>query len=70
MTCKTCGDTRWVCEDQPDRPWGSGNPNACQCGEPGMPCPDCNEPKPGERPDAILPANHTPRHDRDKGTLQ
>jgi len=30
-----------------------------------MPCPDCNESKPGERPDAILPASHTPRHDRD-----
>lgn len=27
----------WVCEEHPDRPWESGNPEDCQCGAPGMP---------------------------------
>ena len=45
MTCKNYEDTRWVCEDHPNRPWGSGRPNACRCGGAGMPCPVCNEPK-------------------------
>jgi hypothetical protein len=67
MTCKTCGDTRWVCEAHADRPWND-HPNACRCGEPGMPCPDCNEPKPGKRP--AMPAGFAPRMDRDKGPVQ
>jgi hypothetical protein len=69
MMCETCRDTRWVCEAHPDLPWND-HPTACRCGEPGMPCPDCNEPEDNERPDAILPTSHTPRHDRDKGTAQ
>jgi hypothetical protein len=67
MTCKTCADTRWVCEEHPRRPWGSGHPNACQCGGAGMPCPDCNEPKAGERP--VLPADFTPTFDSNKGPI-
>jgi hypothetical protein len=69
MTCKTCEDTRWVCQAHADRPWNN-HPNACRCGEPGTPCPDCNEPAPGERPGAGLPTGFTPRADRDKGTVQ
>ncbi len=45
MTCGTCQGVCWVCEAHPDRPWGSGHPNACKCGGTGMPCPACNEPK-------------------------
>ena len=37
MPCPACGDTGWVCEAHADRPWGDHS-NACQCGEPGMPC--------------------------------
>jgi hypothetical protein len=40
MRCPACGDTGWVCEAHADRPWGD-HPNACQYGEPGMPC-TCN----------------------------
>jgi hypothetical protein len=69
MSCGTCHDTRWVCEAHPDRPWND-HPSACRCGEPGMPCPDCNEPKPSERRDAILSTGTTPRDDADEGTLQ
>lgn len=67
MTCKTCEDTRWVCEDHPDRPWGSNHPNACRCGGAGMPCPVCNEPKAGERP--VMPTDFIAHIDRDKGSV-
>jgi hypothetical protein len=63
MTCGTCKGTRWVCEDHPDRPWGGGHPNACQCGGAGMPCPTCNDPKRGKR--TALPADFIPQRDRD-----
>jgi len=33
-----------------------------------MPCPACNDPKPGERP--VLPADFIAHVDRDKGTVQ
>jgi hypothetical protein len=67
MMCKTCHDTRWVCEEHPGRPWGSGDPNACQCGGAGIPCPACNEPKPGERP--VMPTDFISHIDRDKGPI-
>jgi hypothetical protein len=41
LPCSACGDTGWVCEAHANQPWGD-HPNACQCGEPGMPCPACN----------------------------
>jgi hypothetical protein len=66
MMCETCRDTRWVCEAHPDLPWND-HPSACRCGEPGMPCPDCNEPKPGELP--AMPPGFTPHFDIDKGTV-
>jgi hypothetical protein len=40
ISCQVCGDTGWVCEAHADRPWTG--PNACDCGEPGMPCELCN----------------------------
>jgi hypothetical protein len=43
MICGTCQGARWVCEDHPDRPWGSTHPNGCRCGGAGMPCPVCND---------------------------
>jgi hypothetical protein len=66
MICGTCQGARWVCEDHPDRPWGSTHPNGCRCGGAGMPCPVCNN-KEGERP---APADFTPRDDRDKGPIR
>ena len=51
--CKTCADQGWVCEVNPDQPWGgvySGS-EACDCpGCAGSPCPVCNRPKDGEAP--------------------
>jgi len=66
MNCGTCQGARWVCEDHPDRPWGSNHPSACRCGGAGMPCPVCNEPM-GERPE--MPAGFTSHIDRDKGPI-
>lgn len=44
--CRLCEDTRWVCEQHPDRPWSGMNltPNACPdgCIGPGEPCPLCH----------------------------
>ena len=64
MICANCQGTRWVCEAHADGPWND-HPNACRCGEPGMPCPVCNVPKEGERP--AMPQGFTPRFDVDKG---
>jgi hypothetical protein len=64
MPCSACGDTGWVCEAHADWPWND-RPNACRCGEPGLPCPTCNEPAEGERP--RMPQGFTPTIDRDKG---
>jgi hypothetical protein len=47
MKCSRCEDTRWVCENHPDRPWDKTLPNGCECGA-GAPCPDCNT---GDVPD-------------------
>jgi hypothetical protein len=58
-TCKNCGDTRWVCEAHDERPWNN-QPNACRCGEPGMSCPVCNNPR---------PAGFSAHVDRDKGPV-
>jgi hypothetical protein len=35
--CERCDDTRCVCEAHDTVPWRD-----CECGAPGMPCPDCN----------------------------
>ena len=42
-TCRQCGDTGWVCENHPNRPWGgaSDQRDACACGA-GAPCALCN----------------------------
>jgi len=58
--------SRWVCEAHADRPWND-HPNACRCGEPGMPCPVCNVPEEGERP--AMPVDFTPHYDIDKGPI-
>jgi hypothetical protein len=41
--CGRCGDTGWVCENHPDRPWRgfSNRTDACDCGA-GAPCALCN----------------------------
>jgi hypothetical protein len=49
-----------------DRPWGD-HPNACTCGEPGMPCLISHEPAEGERP-RMLRAS-MPMIDRNKGPI-
>jgi hypothetical protein len=67
MPCPNCGDTGWVCEAHAERPWDD-HPGACQCGEPGMPCPLCDEPTDRERP--RMPRGFTPTFDRDKGPIQ
>jgi hypothetical protein len=38
VKCTTCADTRWVCENHPDKPWTK---EWCECGS-GTPCPRCN----------------------------
>jgi hypothetical protein len=53
-----------VCEAYADRP-RNDDPNACRCGEPGMPCPVCNVPEEGELP--VMPRGFTPHFDVDKG---
>lgn len=44
--CRLCEDTRWVCEQHPDRPWSGMNltPSACPdgCAGPGVACPLCH----------------------------
>jgi hypothetical protein len=44
MTCFRCEDTRWVCENHPERPWEGQH--ACGCGGAGAPCPGCNKVEP------------------------
>jgi hypothetical protein len=39
LTCRSCRDTKWVCEDHPDKP-GVGM-HGCQCGAAAMPCARC-----------------------------
>jgi hypothetical protein len=62
--CHRCEDARWVCENHPNKPWGGKENN---CGGAGMPCPDCNHPKDGERP--LMSADFIPALDRDKGPV-
>jgi hypothetical protein len=38
--CARCDNCRWVCENDPDKPWLGDY--ACECGGAGMPCPVCN----------------------------
>jgi hypothetical protein len=41
--CTRCDDAYWVCEEHNNVPWERGpSLRACNCGAPGMPCPDCN----------------------------
>jgi hypothetical protein len=40
--CARCDDTLWVCEAHNDLSWDRASPRACQCGAPGMLCPECN----------------------------
>lgn len=62
IKCRRCQDTRWVCENHRDRPWGR-QPECC--GGAGAPCPDCNGGD--ERPD--MPADFIAAVDRDKGPM-
>ena len=66
VPCSACDDCHWVCEAHPDRPWKefSTRGDACDCA-PGMPCPLCNKPGEGERPD--LPPGVKVAMDDDKG---
>ena len=48
MTCARCQDTRWVCEEHPDKPMDHDS-----CKGAGMPCPACNPSSRGKVP--ILP---------------
>jgi hypothetical protein len=48
MTCGLCGDTGWVCENHPGKPWDGDQ--ACGCGAAGMPCVRCNPSDRGRRP--------------------
>jgi hypothetical protein len=52
--CARCDNSRWVCENHPDKPWLGDN--ACSCGGAGMPCPVCNhsdEDTPPELPEGF-----------------
>jgi hypothetical protein len=40
--CARCDNSRWVCENRPNKPWLGEN--ACGCGGAGEPCPICNHP--------------------------
>jgi hypothetical protein len=65
VKCHRCQDARWVCENHPDKPSGSKSDECC--GGAGMPCPDCNLPRAGERP--AISADFIPAFDRDKGSI-
>src|SRR5262247_3088008 len=53
-TCARCDDTFWVCEAHSRLPSDFGpSPRACQCGAPGMPCPDCNTENPPKMPPGL-----------------
>ena len=67
LPCPNCGDSRWVCENHPDRPWKgfSALANACECGD-GMPCPMCNDPPAGQGP--AMPTDFIVTADKDKPT--
>ena len=39
--CTRCDNSRWVCENHPDKPWLGEH--ACECGGAGAPCPVCNQ---------------------------
>src|SRR5690242_20962853 len=71
--CIRCDGTRWVCEAHDDQPWGI-SADACTCGAPGMPCPDCNageppRPPPGFKTARSLQVAHW-RLDCDSGSLR
>lgn len=40
IECTLCDDSRFVCENHPDRPFFGDR--ACTCGGGGMACPECN----------------------------
>jgi hypothetical protein len=43
VKCERCDGALWVCEAHSDLPSDiRASPRACQCGAPGMRCPDCN----------------------------
>jgi len=58
MTCLTCEDEGWVCENHPDHPFAG--PHACRCGGAGMPCPKCN-PSSGQDNPPRLPRGFDPK---------
>jgi hypothetical protein len=39
-TCQRCRGTGHVCEAHPEHVWGGIDYAGCQCGAPGMPCPE------------------------------
>ena len=65
VKCQRCRVVRWVCENHPDKPWDRDHERTC--GGAGMPCPDCNEPREGERP--AMSADFIPAFDQDKGPI-
>jgi hypothetical protein len=68
MPCKVCDNTGWVCEEHPGRPSDcGGSKRGCTCGAAGIPCPNCNEPAPGERP--RMPAGLMPHGDPDNDSV-
>jgi len=40
--CDRCASSGWVCEEHDDLAWDAGD-DGCDCGAPGMPCPNCNK---------------------------
>jgi len=65
VKCPRCYGARWVCENHPNEPWNGDHSKRCDGA--GMPCPGCNEPHEGERPD--MEDNFIPAFDRDKGSI-
>jgi hypothetical protein len=65
ILCRRCNDARWVCEEHDHQSW-SGHLEATGCYGPGMPCPACNEPAPGERPHM---GDFSARIDADRGPV-
>ena len=41
--CERCKGSGWICEMHNRVSW-----HACECGEPGMPCPECNDGSKGD----------------------
>lgn len=63
--CTVCGDTGWVCESHPWKPWSgfSDKGDACGCGA--APCANCNPARGPDEPPGMSGAGIKTDIDKD-----